>query len=675
MKKNVTNDSATISTPAEAENNVPKNDNVVESQTPVASNTTGNISKPNDFKSQLANIVSKLKSFGLGKLTIIAVAVIIVIGGIVLTISSSSPKAIFKNVINKTYKEINRAIDEADQLVETYDFRENALVINADAQIDTNISEIEEELGISLKGITVGATAGLDYKNEIIEGSAYIKGKSEKLEAKLQMFEDTALISSSVLDDTLKIELDDEIDFGELKDSIKELEEQVELDPGKYNELVKIVKQGLIKSLNSEYMEKEKDEIDVLDKSIKATKYSYIIDEDAAQDFVKSLAEYLLEDDKFADALKDVSNLKKSDVKKVLKELKSSAKEIEFEDEIVINIYTRGLFNKFAGISIEYDKKEYFSLFTDGNNYETIIDNHIDSEYSGFKLVVTSEKDKKEHNIVVKYNGEKIAKGTIKEFTDEVVDFDYEVTIEEETIKGEMYFSLKQEKKKISGEYKFKVEYDDEYIEVSGNYGIETTNKLEKMSSKNAVDIDDIDEDELLETILEKVEKDETLNSIVEAVENQVEKKKIEDLHLDSFNMSYVYYSSDLKEILAEDKAIIYSGTRYPMSGTPAYEMFNNLVDLLDELDYYSYYVNEYDMSTNAFQNVIGEVEYTCTSENKDEQPITEDNEEQINEPNKSTCANYPVIYLVKDGKIVKALRGTITKDALKEALAEIGIK
>lgn len=675
MKKNVTNDSATISPPAEAENNVPKNDNVVESQTPVASDTTGNVPKPNDFKSQLANIVSKLKSFGLGKLTIIAVAVIIVIGGIVLTISSSSPKAIFKNVINKTYKEISRAIDETDKLVETYDFRENALVIKADAQIDTNISEIEEELGISLKGITVGATAGLDYKNEIVEGSAYIKGKSETIEAKAQIFEDVALISSTVLDDTLKIELDDEIDFDELKDNVKELEDQIELDPEKYNKLVKIMKQGLIQSLNSEYMEKEKDEIDVLDKSIKATKYSYIIDEDAAQDFVKSLTEYLLEDDKFADALKDVSNLKKSEIKQVLKELKNSAKEIEFEDEVVINIYTRGVFNKFAGISIEYDNKEYFSLFTDGNNYETIIDNHIDSEYSGFKLVVTSEKDKKEHNIVVKYNGEKIAKGTIKEFTDEVIDFDYEVTIEEETVKGEMYFSLKQEKKKISGEYKFKVEYDDEYIEVSGNYDIETKDKLEKMSSKNAVDIDEIDEDELLEKILEKVEKDETLNSVVEAVEKQVEKKKIEDLHLDSFKMSYVYYSSDLKEILAEDKAIIYSGTRYPMSGTPAYEMFNNLVDLLNELDYYSYYVNEYDMTSSIFQNVIGEVEYTCTLDNKDEQPSTEENEVLITEPNESACANYPVIYLVKDGKIVKALRGTITKDSLKEALAEIGIK
>ncbi len=675
MKKDVTNDSANITPPVGNENHNPQINNVGELQTPVVSKSTEGVPGQTDFKTKLANIVNKLKSFGTAKIAIIAIAAIIIIVGGVLTISASSPKAIFENVINKAYKEINRAIDETDKIVETYDFRENALVINADAQIDTNISEIEDELGISLKGITVGATAGLDYKNEIVEGSVYIKGKSETIDAKVQMFEDFALLSSSVLDDTLKIELDGEIDFDELKDSVKELEEQVELDPEKYNELVKIVKQGLIKSLNSEYMEKEKDEIDVLDKTIKTTKYSYIIDEDAAQDFVKSFAEYLLEDDKFAEALKDVSNLKKSDIKKALKEIKSSAKEIKFDDEVVINIYTRGLFNKFAGISFEYDNKEYLSLFTDGDNYETIIDNHIDSEYSGFKLVITSEKDKKEHNIVVKYNGEKIAKGTIKEFTDEVVDFDYEVTIEEKTIKGEVYFSLKQEKKKILGEYKIKVEYDGEYAEVSGSYGIEAKNKLEKMSSKNAVDIDDIDEDELTEKILEEFKKDEKLNDIVEAIEKQVEKKKIEDLHLDSNNMSYIYYSSDLKNALAEDKAIIYSGTKYPLSGTPAYEMFNNLVDLLDELDYYSYYVNEYDMSTNAFQSLIGEVEYICTLENEGTQSPAGDNDASINEPNDSTCANYPVIYLVKDGKIVKAFRGTITKDALKEALAEIGIK
>ena len=71
-------------------------------------------------------------------------------------------------------------------------------------------------------------------------------------------------------------------------------------DPETYKYLVKTIRNALVKSIDSEYMEKEKDEIDVLDKELKVTKYSYVLDEDAIQDLVKKVAEYLLEEEDFA---------------------------------------------------------------------------------------------------------------------------------------------------------------------------------------------------------------------------------------------------------------------------------------------------------------------------------------------------------------------------------------
>ena len=58
-------------------------------------------------------------------------------------------------------------------------------------------------------------------------------------------------------------------------------------DPETYEYLLKTIKNAIVKAMDSEYIEKENEEIDVLDKEIKVKKYSYIFDEDALQDMVE----------------------------------------------------------------------------------------------------------------------------------------------------------------------------------------------------------------------------------------------------------------------------------------------------------------------------------------------------------------------------------------------------
>ena len=93
------------------------------------------------------------------------------------------------------------------------------------------------------------------------------------------------------------------------------------------------------------------EEIEVLDNEIKVKKYSYIFDEDALQDMVEKVAEYLLEQDDFYKKLAYATGQDKGDIKYLLKEAKKSAKDIELDEDMAINIYTKGLFNSIIGFS------------------------------------------------------------------------------------------------------------------------------------------------------------------------------------------------------------------------------------------------------------------------------------------------------------------------------------
>lgn len=633
-----------------------------------------------------ANLVAKLKSFGVGPIVTVAVVAVVLVGGIILSVASSTPKAVFKNAINNVYKGANVAIDGYETYLEDYDLTKNALLVSGDFSIDTNVEDME---GYDLNKISLGFNAGVDYKNEVLSLGANLKGNKETVKLNAQMIDNELYVTSSLFKEVLKLdsdivsELGIDIDFEEIKEEIETAQKDYDTDPETYDYLVKTIRDALVKSINSEYMEKEKDEIDVLDKELKVTKYSYVFDEDAIQDLVKKVAEYLLEEEDFAKTFADAMGLEKKDVKELLKTMKKEAKDIEFDGDIAINLYTRGLFNSYAGIGLEVEGKEYFSLYTDGKNVEFIIDDHDDSEY-GTKMVATVEKDGKGYKVEVKENKEKIMTMEIKEATDETIDAEIDVYDDGEkegTI--EFYISAKETKDTFTGEYKFKMTEAEskEYVGYSGKYTLAIKDKVEKMSIKNAVSADELDLDALEENIEKVSEKDEALGTLIEDTMTSLEE---EMLDLNYKGMSQIY-SSDVEKILAKKRAtVLYVGNTYysSYSEVPAYTLLDSLVDLQDELGFYSYYLSEYSVDT-TFENLVKDVQYVCPTTTTEtpavetpavETPTTDQVPVETPTVSPTTCTGYPAIYLIKDGKVQKAFRQTVTYEDLKAALAEIGI-
>ena len=128
--------------------------------------------------------------------------------------------------------------------------------------------------------------------------------------------------------------------------------------------------------------------------------------------------------------------------------------------------------------------------------------------------------------------------------------------------------------------------------------------------------------------------------------------------------------SSEVADILAKNKAtVLYVGkSSYSYYyDEDEYDLLNNLTELQEELGFYSYYLSEYSVTTE-FNELVKDVQYTC--------PTTGDTTGSTTGTGTTTtpCTGYPAIYLIKDGKVVKAFRQTVTYADLSAALSEIGI-
>ena len=653
----------------------------------------------------LGGFFAKAQTFGIGPIITIAAVAAVLVGGVILSVASTTPKSVFKKAINSVYKEANVVLDDYETYLEKYDLTENAFLVNADFKFDTNMNDSEYS---ELKNMSLGFNTGVDYKHELLSIGANIKGPKESIEFNSQFKEKELYLTSSLFKEIVKIdsttlsELGINIDFEEIKEEIKKSQKEYDTDPETYEYLVKTIKKALINSIDSEYMEKEKDEIDVLDKELKVTKYSYKFDEDAIQDLLKELAENLLEEEDFAKTFADAFGVEKKEVKELLKTIKKSAKDIKFDEEYAINIYTRGLFNSYAGIGVELEGKEYISLYTDGKNIEFTYDDHDDSDY-GTKIVITMEKDGKGYKVEAKENKEKFLDIKIKEMTDEVIDAEITIYENKEKLgKFDVYLKIKESKKKFIGEYKLKATLENkEYIGFSGTYTIEIKDSIEKMNTKNSISFDELDFEKIEENIDKIAEKDEILGTLIDDTMSTIEE---EVLDLNSNGMAQIN-SSQVDKVLSQKRAtILYVGAySYGAYSSPeAYNMLENLTTLQDELDFYSYYLNEY-VVNSEFKDKIKDVQHICPSITSSEptnqpSPDTSDNNEStidtpadndsLTEPqtdnntnteiptqSQAICNEFPAIYLIQDGKIQKAFRQNVSYDDLKAALAEIGIK
>lgn len=539
----------------------------------------------------LAGLKAKLFSHGVGPVVVAVVVILLLVAGVSYKMITSSPKNIFKGVINSAYKDVDAAFTAFDEFTKTYNFEEKAIVVDFDTTLDTNIKEITEitdQLGFKIKDVTVGVTAGVDYKDEKVLAGGFIKGEKEKIDATMMLEDGIFYIGTSLLEDVLKYKDDTlDIDFSELKEVIESAE--ISTDVNDYRNAVKSIKNAFIASISNEYTEKESAKLEIAGKDVKVTKNSLVLDEDSLEYMIETIADKLTEDDEFLKSASAIGGVDKKEIKEALKMLKESAGEIEESAEVKINIYTKGFLNTYAGFGLEVEGKEYLTYVVDGDDFELVFDDQY--EDYGTKVVV-SVKDTK---LTAEVNGEKIFTGTVKELSDEKIDLTIKSAVKELPFEMSYYYDVKgkfemtmdleiegtkvglvakvnekAEDEKVAGEYELKLTADGEipldsyntlkldngYISVKGTYSLEATDDLDTLNTKNAKDVTtmtDTDMANLEKALLDNLNKVAENDSVFKAIKTFAEEAAKEvQTQPQTPNYDYDYDMDDFDDIYSD---------------------------------------------------------------------------------------------------------------------------
>lgn len=604
------------------------------------------------------NIFTKLLNGGKAVTIGIVVAVIVVVlGGIYFT--TGSPKVVVKNLINKGYNEAHKNLKEVERLYNKYDFKK-PFKASFDVTVESDMEEFKDISGIKMSG-----EVGYDLDQKIVVGSVALENK-EKIDVSMAIDEDKVYLK--FLDEVIDLSEDAGID-PEIFEEIAAIAEEYDLDFKTYDNLLKSLKNALQKSVDPKALKKSRDKISVGGKDISVNKISYTLDEDSVQYLVENFSKTLLKDKNFEKSVEklleeyEIDEIEYDDIEELLEELEDSASDIELDksDKVVVNIYTKGVFNKVVGVSVVYDKKEFLTYVDYGKYKQLVVDDH-DSE----KLVVTAEKKGKETEVTVKLNKEKIATATVRKFDEHNIDLDYTIDVEGEKVKGSIYFTAKEEKKSVSGDYKFSIDAGDELnFKVSGSYSMEFDADVEVFSTKNAKTPDEIDPEELEEKLEKKLAKDEALKDLIEGALEDYEEEAIEYNYI---GMIPVEEDEAVKLLTRSRPTVLYVGDTYYSRyyEEDYYNLLSNLEDAQDDMGFHSYYLDDY-YADEAFEAAVKDVEYTCVR-TPEEGTTTEET------PAEPQCEQYPTVYLIKDGKVVKALRGLVTAEDYEKYLGELGI-
>ena len=471
------------------------------------------------------------KKFPVALLIVIIVLVLGIGGGVVWYIMSSSPKAVFKNVISSTFKEINNAIDEYDKVSEQFDYKDQALLLKGKVKVSSSLFNEGDfkKLGINPEDYTFGVNVGLDPKNQKMLAGASIEGSKSTIAADAYYEDKKLYVISELLDNPIYIDLKDtdtseiEASFEELEDALDELTKQLD-ELNISTEDVKYISTALekafIDSLDDKKMTKSSGTYEVNGKSVKATKISYEFDRENIKRTVKAICESLANDDKFIKILADMTNVDKSDIKDALSEIKDSANEVDIDKPIYINVYIKGLTNELVGIEFEQNDKKYLTYYENGKDGELTI--KIDDEN---KVVVNITEEKETTTVVGKMNGKEYVKLEINTKDEDAIDFKATITYEDVKAKVGVYFKNKVSKSSIKVDFKLSGEYEGEDASIEGNLEINATDKLTDANLSKAVDFTTLKEADYTK-IMEKIEKavkdDDALSNVLEILEEQV---------------------------------------------------------------------------------------------------------------------------------------------------------
>ncbi|MBO5477661.1 MAG: zinc ribbon domain-containing protein [Clostridia bacterium] len=371
-------------------------------------------------------------------ITVAILGVVVVVAILVVLLCMSlggSPEKIYKSTVTAA----SNALFAGDAATS------ESANISTSVQLSTDIEELA-----SVDGISADVNLQYDLSAKEIFAKAKVKQNDVTyldgqmfmniLEKKIYVGE------TSIYDKLISVDIPEET-LTTIEDALAEVELR---DKSTANTIAKSFANAINNNLDKEYFSSEKVTVTIDSKEKKVTDNALILTGDEIQKLFVDVIETLKEDDKFLKAYGDSSE----DLVTVLDLLKDEVEATDIEAEVEVHYYTSGLFDSFVGAAV---------VLNDTSADETVAVEVIAKEDNNYEVALKSITLSTEQTILT-------ANVKVNEMTDKEMNVEFSVGNE------------------LIGEIALKVVTTQEY-------GV----KVEEVNVADAVNVEDLTEDDLLE--------------------------------------------------------------------------------------------------------------------------------------------------------------------------------
>ncbi len=391
---------------------------------------------------------------------IASVVILLVLAAISYYLYLSKPINTYKKLINTAYEKFEEGLEKYDD----FNIFEKSLTYDYDISIDSNIDELNEYLDESYH-----ISMNTDLQDKYLDANVKLVNKNNEAGIKVALNDDTVYLQSKELyKDIIKASIGDEFDWDLLND--------LNLSKDNIEIVIKTIKNELIKSLNKDYFTKEKDNITINDKEVKVNKISYEIDDEVYAEMMDQITDNLKDNDEFIDALKELTSASKNDIIDILN---SMTEDIEFDDKLEINVYTKGITKKIVQVEFEFaDAKLTYKNYKDEDILINISENGKD--YFTF----TAVKNGKGYDAEITCEDYEV-KMDIKEYKEDFIDMEFNVYYnDEEVISGSIKNDISNNSSnELTGELELSVDIEGNEVNATIKYSV-NVDDFDKMTTK-----------------------------------------------------------------------------------------------------------------------------------------------------------------------------------------------
>ena len=447
----------------------------------------------------------------------VIVVVVVLLAGIVFLALNGSPEKIFKASVSKVFGMLETTEEQYSTVKGT---------MNLTANIESDDENVQA-LNTMLSGAAIELDMEADTTNMIINENLKVKYNNENL------------LNASILlqDEKGYVYLPDWLNkYLELSEELLEYSELTKyyekLDTLDQDALMEAIKEELIVAISNQELIQEKTTLVLNGQETKVTASTLSLEGSEMLAFIRDFVRNLKENEKFKKGLGEFNEDYILVLEEALQTLDTNtdiSNNDESNEELIFTIYTKGLLNKFVGVSAKatdsyFEETTGLNLFkhNDGK-YEFVTYNEYEGEREEvLKVTVDDKKENKDkgtatititvdgEELVLLYNYETQKDKTIFTLSTEIEGVKFAISgnvIENgKNVKGNLAISLQEE---TMGKINLNFECDF-------TYGVQ----VQKVDTSNAVLIDELSEEDLstLMTNFENSAAYEMLKPIVEGI-------------------------------------------------------------------------------------------------------------------------------------------------------------